>query len=82
MTFGAQDASSEKAKENIVVKVPFLFFGGTRDLVCRPKFLKVSQDAGLLPHAKSITVDAGHWCMFKRPKEFGEAVTGWLKENF
>ena len=82
MVFGAQEASSEKAAENKVVKVPFLFFGGTRDMVCRPEFLKGSEDAGLLPRSKTVTVDAGHWCMFKRPREFGEAIQGWLKETF
>ena len=82
MTFGAQNASSVKAAENIVVKVPFLFFGGMRDMVCRPEFMKGPEDAGLLPQSKTITTDAGHWCMFKKPKEFGETLLGWLKETF
>lgn len=83
MTFGAQDAASEAVpKENIKIDVPFLFFGGTRDMVCRPELMQPSVDAGLLPHAKIVTVDAGHWCMHKKPKEFGEAVVSWLKENF
>ena len=82
MVFGAQEASSEKAAENKVVKVPFLFFGGARDMVCRPELMQPSVDAGLLPHSKIVTVDAGHWCMFKRPKEFGEAIQGWLKQTF
>lgn len=51
-------------------------------MVCRPEAMKGSEDAGLLPHAKSVTVDAGHWCMHKKPKEFGEAVISWLKENY
>jgi soluble epoxide hydrolase / lipid-phosphate phosphatase len=82
MTFGAQDESSKKAAENIVVKVPFLYFGGTRDMVCRPELMKGSEDAGLLPHSKTVTVDAGHWCIYKRPKETGEAILGWLNETF
>ncbi len=51
-------------------------------MVCRPEFMKGSEDAGLLPQSRNVTVDAGHWCMFKKPKEFGEAIQGWLKENF
>ena len=82
MTFGAQDENSKIAAENIVIKVPLLFFGGTRDMVCRPELMKGPEDAGLLPHSKTVTVDAGHWCMFKKPKEYGETVVGWLSETF
>ena len=82
MNFGTQNKTAAKAAENMVVKVPFLFFGGTRDMVCRPEFMKGSQDAGFLPDCEVITVDAGHWCMFKKPKEFGEAITKWLKEKY
>jgi pimeloyl-ACP methyl ester carboxylesterase len=82
MTFGAQDESSKVAAEHSVVNVPFFYFGGTEDKVCRHEFIKFSQDAGLLPHCKVVTVDAGHWCMYKRPKEIGDAVLSWLKETF
>jgi soluble epoxide hydrolase/lipid-phosphate phosphatase len=83
MMKGEQDvANMAIAKENITVNVPTLFFGGTRDMVCRPELLGPSQEAGLLPHLKTVTVDAGHWSILAKPKEFGEALTGWLKENF
>lgn len=75
-------ADQHVPKENIVVNVPTLFFGGARDYVGRAEAIKPSQEAGLLPHLKIVTVDAGHWSMLAKPKEFGEALTGWLKENF
>jgi soluble epoxide hydrolase/lipid-phosphate phosphatase len=83
MAFGEQDIANKAIpQENIVVKVPTLFFGGTRDMVCRPELLGPSQEAGLLPHLKTVTVDAGHWSLLAKPKEFGEALTSWLKEEF
>ena len=83
MVNGEQDIANQAVPEqNIVVKVPTLFFGGTQDKVCRPELLGPSQEAGLLPHLKIVTVNAGHWSMLAKPKEFGKALTDWLKENF
>jgi soluble epoxide hydrolase / lipid-phosphate phosphatase len=81
--FGVQDEVSKAIpKENIKVKVPFLFFGGKRDMVCRPELLQSSIDAGLLPDVTSLIVDTGHWSYLSHPKEFGEALVGWLKSKF
>lgn len=83
MVKGEQDIANKSVpKENIVINVPTLFFGGTKDMVCRPELLGPSQEAGLLPHLKTVTVDAGHWSILAKPKEFGETLTGWLKDNF
>jgi pimeloyl-ACP methyl ester carboxylesterase len=82
MLNGEQDEASKAIpKENYVVHVPTLFIGGTRDMAARPENLIPSQKAGLLPHLKTVTVDAGHWALLDKPTEFGEALTGWLKEN-
>jgi len=67
-------------KENAVVNVPTLYWAGAKDMVCRPEAIYPSQQAGLLPHLKVETVDAGHWAMLAKPKEFGEAMVGWLKD--
>ena len=81
--FGAQDAAIKAIpKENIPVKVPFLFFGGKRDMVCRPELLQSSIDAGLLPNLTHVVVDTGHWSYLSHPKEFGETLIKWLKSNF
>lgn len=83
MLQGEQDvADNAVPKENITVNVPTLFFGGTRDMICRPELLGPSITAGLLPHLKTVNVDGGHWAMLAKPKEFGEALIEWLKENF
>jgi len=83
MMNGEQDIADKSIpKENAVVRVPTLFFGGARDMAARPENLGPSQKAGLLPHLKIVTVDAGHWALLAKPTEFGEALTGWLKENF
>ena len=65
-----------------VIKVPVLFFGGSRDMVCRPELMQPSIDAGLIPDCKMVVVDAGHWSMHAKPKECGEAVVGWLQDKF
>jgi soluble epoxide hydrolase / lipid-phosphate phosphatase len=83
MALGEQDIANKSVPEaNIVINVPTLFFGGTRDMVCRPELLGPSVEAGLLPQLKTVTVDAGHWALHAKPKEFGDALMEWLKENF
>jgi len=83
MLNGEQDKAAKAIpKENYVVHVPTLFFGGSKDMAARPENLIPSQKAGLLPHLKTVTVDAGHWALLAKPTEFGETLTGWLKENF
>jgi pimeloyl-ACP methyl ester carboxylesterase len=83
MVNGEQDIADKSVpKDNIAVHVPTLFFGGARDMAARPENLGPSQKAGLLPHLKIVTVDAGHWALLAKPTEFGEALSGWLKENF
>jgi soluble epoxide hydrolase / lipid-phosphate phosphatase len=72
----------EEAKKNMVVECPMFYYGGSRDMVCRPEMFKAVQDAGLLPKSKGVITDAGHYCMHKNPQHFGENVIGWLKETF
>ena len=80
---GVQDAVNKAIpKENVVVTVPFLFFGGKRDMVCRPELLRPSIDAGLLPNVTNVVVDTGHWSYLSHPKGFGETLLKWLKSNF
>ena len=56
MVQGEQDIANKSIPEaNIVVNVPTLFFGGTRDMVCRPELLGPSVQAGLLPHLKTVS---------------------------
>lgn len=83
MMYGAQDEANKSiAPENIKINVPALFFGGKRDFVCRPELMGPAIEAGLVPDLKTVLVDSGHWSMHANPKEFGEAIVGWLKEKF
>lgn len=80
---GVQDrANAQIPRENYVVKVPHLFFGATRDFVCRPEFHDLSLKAGLLPDCTTVIVDSGHWAHLALPKEFGVALMDWLKVKF
>ncbi|KAK4934773.1 hypothetical protein LTR10_024050 [Elasticomyces elasticus] len=81
--FGTQDkAHAMVPRENHVVKVPHLFFGGSRDVVCRPELCDDSIKAGLLPDCTKVAVDSGHWAHLDKSKEFGETLLGWLRGNF
>lgn len=83
MVNGVQDTANKAIPpENIPIKVPFLFFGGQKDYVCRPELLQMSIDAGLIPDCKSVVVDSGHWAHLAKPEAFGEALIAWLKEKF
>jgi soluble epoxide hydrolase / lipid-phosphate phosphatase len=83
MTTNLQDEAVQPIpKENYVIKVPFLFWGGEKDYVCRPELMQMSIDAGLIKDHTIKTVDSGHWAHLDKPKEFGETLIGWLKEKF
>lgn len=80
---GTQNESNKLVpQENVVVNVPTLFWGGTRDKVCRPELLQESVEGGLLPKLTRKLVDEGHWALLARPETFGEDLIEWLKENF
>ncbi|OHW91182.1 epoxide hydrolase [Colletotrichum incanum] len=76
------EANKLVPQETYVVKVPTLFWGGTRDKVCRPEMMQWSVEAGLLPHLTTKLVDEGHWALLARPETFGHDLVGWLEENF
>lgn len=80
---GVQDEANKNiAPENIPINVPFLFFGGQRDYVCRPEMMKPILAQGLIPDYTEVVVDSGHWAHLDKPKEFGEGLLAWLKEKF
>lgn len=81
--FGTQNGADMLVpQDNLVVNVPTLFWGGTRDKVCRPEMLQRSVEAGLLPNLTRKLVDEGHWALLARPEMFGEDLIEWLKDNF
>jgi len=83
MVHGVQDEASKAVpKENYAISAPVLFFAGSDDVVCRPEAIQMPVDNGLLPKLTSVVVKAGHWSMLSNPREFGEALTSWLKANF
>ncbi|OLN85595.1 Bifunctional epoxide hydrolase 2-like protein 2 [Colletotrichum chlorophyti] len=80
--FGTQNESNKLvAEDNAVVKVPTLFWGGTRDMVCRPEILQVSIEAGVLPNLTQKLVDGGHWALLAKPDTFGTDLLSWLEET-
>lgn len=66
---------------NVVVKVPYLFWGGKEDYVCRPEAVAEPQAKGLLPQATVIVRDGGHWALLQSPDVFGKDLVGWLDTN-
>ena len=83
MALGEQDIANKSVPaENVIVNVPTLFWGGSRDMVCRPELLGPSVEKGLLPRLKTVVVEEGHWALLARPREFGEALMEWLREEF
>ncbi|EWZ00181.1 hypothetical protein FOYG_00070 [Fusarium oxysporum NRRL 32931] len=84
MVFGEQDAANDvaAAKDTLQIKVPTLFWAGTKDMVCPVEAIKPSVDGGLLPYLTVKTAQKGHWALIAHPRKFGEDVVGWLKENF
>ncbi|KAK1997949.1 alpha/beta-hydrolase [Colletotrichum falcatum] len=82
MAAGIQTEAEKKvAEEAKALDVPVLYWGGTRDFVCRPEMLQQSIDDGLLPDVKSVVRDGGHWACLEKPEEFGRDVVGWLQER-
>ncbi|KAK1961459.1 alpha/beta-hydrolase [Colletotrichum sublineola] len=82
-TAGVQAEAEKKVVEEAkTVNVPVLYWGGSRDFVCRPETLQQSIDDGLLPDVKSIIRDGGHWACLEKPDELGRDVLGWLQERF
>lgn len=81
--FGEGYASDQKvAKENHVVNVPYLFWGGKDDKVCRPEAVEQARGAGQIPQATVIVRDGGHWALLATPDVFGKDLTGWLSQTF
>ncbi|GKT41253.1 bifunctional epoxide hydrolase 2 [Colletotrichum spaethianum] len=79
----AQTESDRKLTEEAkTVKVSVLYWGGTRDYVCRPELWQQSIASGIPPNVKSLTRAGGHWAFLERPREFGMDVLRWLQDTF
>lgn len=75
----AEKNIKEEAK---IVQVPTFFWGGTRDVVCRPDLMGPAIQGGYVPKLTTKTVDEGHWAMLAQPETFGKDLLGWLGEHF
>lgn len=78
----AYEADQKVPKENLVVNVPYLFWGAKNNKVCRPEAIQAPKDGGLLPHSTEIVRDGGHWAYLAEPEVFGKDLTGWLNQTF
>jgi soluble epoxide hydrolase / lipid-phosphate phosphatase len=67
---------------NRVVRVPYLYWTGKDDYVCRHEFITPPRDAGLLPKSVVIIRDGGHWAFLEHPDIFGADLVDWLHANF
>ena len=81
---GAQDeANAAAAAGDAVVRCPFLFVVGERDVGCRHADFEDGVKTGLMLDASMVVVEgAGHWLMLANPSGFGDAVLQWLDEKF
>jgi soluble epoxide hydrolase / lipid-phosphate phosphatase len=79
-SFGVQNVADNLIpKEDKIIKVPVLLWGGRDDVVCRPDSIQASIDGGYLPDVKQIVRDGGHYAFLEQPGVFGEDVVGWLQ---
>lgn len=76
------EEEKELPAERFKVTVPYLFFAGMQDFVCRPEAIEQAKSLGLTPTLTVKNIDAGHWCMLAKPKEVGEGLLSWLGDHF
>jgi soluble epoxide hydrolase / lipid-phosphate phosphatase len=62
--------------------MPYLFIAGMLDIICLPQVVERARGMGLTPNLTVEEVDAGHWCLFAKPKEVGDFFVELLGNNF
>ncbi|KAK4065871.1 uncharacterized protein Triagg1_8423 [Trichoderma aggressivum f. europaeum] len=75
------EQDSRLPAERYKINVPYLFFAGTQDVVCRAQGIEAVKSLGLAPHLTVKELDAGHWCMLAKPDEVGTYFLEWLRDN-
>ena len=76
------ETEKKVVSETAVVKVPCLFIAAQHDPLGLPAAVQQPVQMGLLPDLTIEDIDAAHWCMLAKPKEVGDALTGWLKKKY
>ena len=64
------------ADVNPIIKHPALMIYGDRDLI--PKSKNLSE---LVPNAKVVSLDCGHWIQQEKPEETNQAILNWLEKQ-
>jgi soluble epoxide hydrolase / lipid-phosphate phosphatase len=78
----AHEVDQKIKAENTVVNVPYLFWGGREDYVCRWEMVEEAKGQGLVPNNTVIVREGGHWAFLASPEVFGKDLVGWLDQNF
>ncbi|KAL1746939.1 Alpha/Beta hydrolase protein [Schizophyllum fasciatum] len=66
--------------DNIRIKKPFLYIGGSKDYVCRPE-LQEGDLRKACEDLQTAVFDAGHWTQLEVPELFNEAVEKWMENK-
>ncbi|KAF7191022.1 Bifunctional epoxide hydrolase 2 [Pseudocercospora fuligena] len=76
------EADKEALKNGThVVARPYLTVLALQDPLAPAVAVHGLATQGLLPEVSIKEVDAGHWSMYEKPKEVGDAVVSWLQEK-
>jgi len=76
------EAELEIPKERLKLEMPVLFFGCSKDAVCRKEVIGLAQGMGLLPDLKVVELDCGHWSPFEKPDEVADAIAEFVRKRF
>ncbi|KAG9186014.1 soluble epoxide hydrolase / lipid-phosphate phosphatase [Alternaria panax] len=75
-------AESELDRDRLVVKVPALFIGASKDQICLIGAIRAPWAEGFLPDLQIKQVDSFHRPMLERPEELALSIKHWLIEKF
>ncbi|KAL2203431.1 epoxide hydrolase [Sarocladium strictum] len=65
-------------REDLEIKVPFLYISCTRDAVCTPDSTESAARQGLLPYLKRVEIESGHWSPMEKPAEIAHHISEFL----
>ncbi|KAK5716323.1 hypothetical protein LTR17_016437 [Elasticomyces elasticus] len=65
-----------------VLNMPYLFVAALQDPLAPTAAVQGPIAQGMLPDVSIKEVEAGHWCMFEKPQEVGNAVVSFLSEKY
>lgn len=70
-----QDSRIDESAALPRLRIPVLVVSGTMDAICPPKFHE--DIAASVPHARLVSLEAGHLAPMERPSEVGQLIRTW-----